>query len=55
KEAVDQIISLNPNINIVNFVDTIMPPDLIEVVINHFTQNNIASRQILAQNLLSQM
>ncbi|CAI2183277.1 9185_t:CDS:2 [Funneliformis geosporum] len=52
KEAVDQVISLNPNINIVNFMDTIMPPDLIGVVINYLTQNNVASRQILAQSLL---
>ncbi|PKY53520.1 RNI-like protein [Rhizophagus irregularis] len=52
KEAIDQLISLNPNINIVNFVDTITPPDLIGVVINHLTQNNVASRQILAQSLL---
>ena len=52
KEAADQVISVNPNINIVNFVDTITPPDLIGVVINHLTQNNITSRQILAQSLL---
>ncbi|CAI2192784.1 12199_t:CDS:2, partial [Funneliformis geosporum] len=52
KEAVDQVISLNPNINIVNFVDTITPSDLIGVIINHLTQNNVASRQILAQSLL---
>ncbi|PKK56653.1 hypothetical protein RhiirC2_799581 [Rhizophagus irregularis] len=56
KEAVDQVISVNSNINIVNFVDTITPPDLIGVVINHLIQNNVAIRQILAQNLvLSQM
>ncbi|CAI2191470.1 4101_t:CDS:2, partial [Funneliformis geosporum] len=52
KEAVDQVVSLNPNINIVNFVDTITPSDLIGVVINYLTQNNVASRQILAQSLL---
>jgi hypothetical protein len=56
KEAIDQLVSLNPNIHIKNFVDTLSPPDLIGVVINHLTQNNVASRQILAQNLvLSQM
>ena len=52
KEAVDQLVSLNPNINIENFVDTITPPDLIGVVRNHLTQNNVASGQILAQSLL---
>src|SRR5947199_7797681 len=46
KEAVDQ---LNPNIHIENFV---MPPDIIGMVRNHLTQNNVASRQILAQSLL---
>src|SRR6266496_6756974 len=51
KEAVDQLVTLNPNINIENFVGTIMPPDLIGVVRNHLTQNNVASRQILAQSL----
>ncbi|CAI2192971.1 8036_t:CDS:1, partial [Funneliformis geosporum] len=51
KEAIDQVVSVNPNINIVNIVDTIMPPDLIGVVRNHLTQNNVASRQILAQSL----
>jgi hypothetical protein len=57
KEAVDRLVSaLTPNIHIKNFVDTLSPPDLIGVVINHLTQNNVASRQILAQNLvLSQM
>ena len=52
KEAVDQLVSLNPNIHIKNFVDTLSPPDLIGVVINHLTQNNIASRQTLAQRIL---
>jgi len=46
KEAVDQ---LNPNIHVENFVT---PPDLIGMVRNHLTQNNVASRQILAQSLL---
>ena len=46
KEAVDQ---LNPNIHVENFVT---PPDLFEMVRNHLTQNNVASRQILAQSLL---
>ncbi|PKK60298.1 hypothetical protein RhiirC2_856929 [Rhizophagus irregularis] len=36
-----------------NFVDTITPPDLIGVLRNHLTQNNVASRQILAQSLQS--
>ena len=47
KEAVDQ---LNPNIHVENFV---APPDLIGMVRNHLTQNNVASRQILAQSLQS--
>ena len=37
KKAVDQVISLNPNINIVDFVDAITPPVLIGVVRNHLT------------------
>ncbi|CAI2183535.1 959_t:CDS:2, partial [Funneliformis geosporum] len=53
KEAIDQLISFNPNIYVDNFVDTISPSDLIGVVRNHLTQNNIASRQILAQSLQS--
>ena len=53
KEAVDQLVSLNPNINIVNFVDTITPPGLIGVVRYHLTQNNVTSGQILAQSLQS--
>ena len=50
KEAVDK---LNPNIHVENFVKTLTPPDLIRVVRNYLTQNNIASRQILAQSLQS--
>ena len=45
KKLVDQ---LNPNINIKNFVKTLTPPDLIGMVRNHLTQNNVASKQILA-------
>ena len=52
KEAVDK---LNPNIHVENFVKTLMPPDLIGVIRNHLTQNNIASRQILAQSLHMQL
>ena len=53
KKAVDQLVlALTPNIHIKNFMDTLSPPDLIGVVINHLTQNNVASRQILAQSLL---
>ena len=50
KEAVNQ---LNPDIHVKDFVETLMPPDLIGVVRNHLTQNNVASRQILAQSLQS--
>ncbi|CAI2191193.1 14601_t:CDS:1, partial [Funneliformis geosporum] len=52
KEAIDQLVSLNPNIHVENFVGTIITPDLIRLVINHLTQNNVASRQTLAQNFL---
>jgi hypothetical protein len=48
KEAIDK---LNPNIHVDNFVETLTPLDLIGMVRNHLTQNNVASRQILAQNL----
>ncbi|CAI2197681.1 17613_t:CDS:1, partial [Funneliformis geosporum] len=41
KEAVNK---LNPNIHIENFEETLTYPDLIEVIINYLTQNNIASR-----------
>ncbi|PKK43763.1 hypothetical protein RhiirC2_804206, partial [Rhizophagus irregularis] len=51
KKAVDQLVSLNPNIHIENFVETLTPPDLIGVVRNHLTQNNFASRYILARSL----
>ncbi|PKB92671.1 hypothetical protein RhiirA5_443829, partial [Rhizophagus irregularis] len=51
KEAVDQLISLNPNIHVENFMETLTPPDLIGLVRNHLTQNNVASRQILARSL----
>src|SRR5204862_8295823 len=50
KKAVDK---LNPDIHIEDFVETLTPPDLIGVVRNHLTQNNVASRQILAQSLQS--
>ena len=53
KEAIDQLVLLNPNIHVENFVETLTPPDLIGVVRNHLTQNNVASRQILAQSLQS--
>ena len=50
---ISKLVSLNPNIHIDNFADSITPPDLIGVVRNYLTQNNIASRQILAQSLQS--
>ena len=59
KEAVYQLVSLNPNINIVNFVDTIMPPDFIStfrdylVPLRPLVQHNVANNQYSAQNLLS--
>ena len=48
KKAIDK---LNPDIHVEDFVETLTPPDLIGVVRNHLTQNNVASRQILAQSL----
>jgi Leucine Rich repeats (2 copies) len=48
KEAVNK---LNPNIHIENFEETLSPPDLIGAVRNHLVQNNVFSRQILAQGL----
>ncbi|GES82692.1 hypothetical protein GLOIN_2v1778881 [Rhizophagus clarus] len=51
KEAVDQLVSLNLNIHVDNFVKIITSPDLIGMVRNHLTQNNVASKQILAQSL----
>ncbi|GBB91053.1 hypothetical protein RclHR1_18160005 [Rhizophagus clarus] len=51
KEAVDQLVSLNLNIHVDNFVEIITPPDLIKMVRNYLTQNNVTSREILAQRL----
>ncbi|GES88776.1 hypothetical protein GLOIN_2v1884292 [Rhizophagus clarus] len=51
KEVIDQLVSLNPNIYIKNFKETLSPPDLIGAVRNHLVQNNVFSRQILAQRL----
>ena len=50
---ISKLISLNPNIHVDNFADSITPLDLIGMVRNHLTQNNVASRQILAQSLQS--
>ncbi|CAI2190918.1 6154_t:CDS:2, partial [Funneliformis geosporum] len=36
-----------------NIYDTLSPPDLIKVVINNLIQNNVTSRQTLAQSLQS--
>ncbi|GES80334.1 hypothetical protein GLOIN_2v1790945 [Rhizophagus clarus] len=48
KEAINK---LNSNIHIENFEETLSPPDLIGAVRNHLIQNNVSSRQILAQGL----
>src|SRR6266540_3645589 len=50
KKAVNQ---LNPDIHVEDFVKTLTPSNLIGVVRNYLTQNNVASRQILAQSLQS--
>ncbi|CAG8784141.1 1903_t:CDS:1, partial [Acaulospora morrowiae] len=51
KEAVDQLISLNPNIYVENFVCTITPPNLIGAVRNYLIQPNVANNRILARRL----
>src|SRR2546423_7006688 len=48
---ISKLVSLNPNIHVDNFADSITPLDHIGMVRNHLTQNNVARRQILAQNL----
>ncbi len=48
---ISKLVSLNPNIHVDNFANSITHLDLIRMVRNHLTQNNVASRQILAQNL----
>ena len=53
KEALDRLVSLNPNIHIENFEEILTPSDLIGAVINHLTQNNVASRQTLGWGLQS--
>ena len=52
KEAIDRLVSLNPNIHVENFMETLTPSDFIGVVSNYLTQNNVANRQILTQRLL---
>ncbi|CAI2191092.1 17224_t:CDS:1, partial [Funneliformis geosporum] len=47
KEVVNQLVLLNPNIHIENYVKTLTLSDLIEVVINHLTQNNVINIQTL--------
>jgi hypothetical protein len=51
KEAIDQLVSFNPNIYIENFEETLTPSNLIGTVRNHLIQNNVASRQTLGQGL----
>ncbi len=48
KEAVDQLVSLNPNIHIENYVNTLSPPDFVTVFSDYLRQANVASRQTLA-------
>ena len=47
---ISKLVSLNLNFHIENYVT---PPDLIGMTINHLTQNNVASKQILTQRLQS--
>ena len=47
---ISKFVSLNPNIHVDNFADSITPPGLVR---NHLTQNNVARRQTLAQRLQS--
>ncbi|CAI2197574.1 17584_t:CDS:2, partial [Funneliformis geosporum] len=44
KKTIDQLILLNLNIYIDNFVKTLTPSSLIRVVRKHLTQNNFASK-----------
>jgi hypothetical protein len=49
EKAIDQFISLNPNIHIKNFLEFSVPPDFIESVKNYFIQPNITNKQFLDQ------
>ncbi|CAI2194109.1 17849_t:CDS:1, partial [Funneliformis geosporum] len=53
KEAIDQLISLNSNIHVKNFVDTIITSDLIEILNNllsqYFNTSIAINRQFLIQ------
>ncbi|CAI2195356.1 350_t:CDS:1, partial [Funneliformis geosporum] len=49
KEAVDQVVSLNPKINIVNFVDTIIPPDFISAFSDFLGQHANNQNSVLSQ------
>ncbi|PKC55355.1 RNI-like protein [Rhizophagus irregularis] len=51
KEAIDQLVSLNPNIHIENYVDTLSPPDFVTVFSDYLRQANVASRQTLGRGL----
>ncbi|PKY54962.1 hypothetical protein RhiirA4_474097 [Rhizophagus irregularis] len=51
EEAIDQLISLNPNIHVDNFLESSAPPDFIESVRNYLIQPNVANKRFLAQHL----
>ncbi|GET50624.1 hypothetical protein GLOIN_2v1774035 [Rhizophagus irregularis DAOM 181602=DAOM 197198] len=51
EEAIDQLISLNPNIHVENFLESSAPPDFIESVRNYLIQPNVANKRFLAQHL----
>ena len=51
EEAVDQLISLNPNIYVENFLESSAPPDFIESVRNYLIQPNVDNKRFLAQHL----
>ena len=44
EEAIDQLISLNPNIHVKNFLKSLTPPDFIESVRNYLIQPNITNK-----------
>jgi hypothetical protein len=51
EETVDQLILLNPNIHVENFLKSSAPPDFIESVRNYLIQSNIDNKQFLDQHL----
>ncbi|CAI2165084.1 14067_t:CDS:2 [Funneliformis geosporum] len=51
EEVIDQLISLNPNIHVENFLESSVLSDFIELAKNYFIQLNVANERFLAQHL----